>query len=111
LLTDDREIAKLNAQWRAKPGPTNVLSFPAPRRDNSGSLGDIVLAYETMRAEADSQGVDLTQHLAHLVVHGVLHLLGHDHAMPAQARRMEAQEKRAMRTMFAGWPHPQPSKD
>jgi probable rRNA maturation factor len=111
LLTDDREIATLNVQWRGKSGPTNVLSFPAPRQAAGDPLGDLVLAYETMCTEASAQGIALAQHLAHLVVHGVLHLLGDDHVEPAEARRMEARERTAMRSIYPGWPRTDPSRD
>ncbi len=97
LLTDDREMRALNRTWRGKDAPTNVLSFPAsddPSRP--GLLGDVALAYETSQKEADAMGLALADHAAHLVVHGVLHLLGFDHEADQEAARMEALESQAL---------------
>ena len=82
LLTDDAAVRDLNRDWRGKDKPTNVLSFPAsapPGAPGRRCLGDIVLAYETMLREADEEGKTFADHFVHLVVHGTLHLLGHDH--------------------------------
>ncbi len=97
VFTDDATVAELNARFRGKSGPTNVLSFPytddlvippgEPR-----PLGDIILAYGTVAGEAEAQGKPLLAHTSHLVVHGVLHLLGHDHRDDSEAQRMEAAE-------------------
>jgi probable rRNA maturation factor len=88
VLADDRLQRRLNRTFRGRDRPTNVLSFDgAP-----GALGDVVLALETIAAEAEAQGKTLADHLAHLVVHGVLHLMGYDHERPGQARRMERLE-------------------
>lgn len=96
VLGDDALIQALNRQWRGQDKPTNVLSFPAlPAALPSGAphlLGDVVLAFETLAAEAAAQGKPLAHHLRHLVVHGVLHLLGFDHAAAGEAERMEALE-------------------
>ena len=95
LLGDDATIASLNAQFRGKPGPTNVLSFP-PSPDNpvaEGFLGDIALAVETIVEEANFQGKRFEHHAAHLAVHGFLHLLGYDHEESADAEAMEARER------------------
>ena len=101
MLTDDAAVRALNAQWRGKDRPTNVLSFPAATPDEIARaraggppllLGDVVLALETCRREAAEQGKPLADHVAHLVVHGVLHLLGHDHEDDAEADRMERLE-------------------
>jgi probable rRNA maturation factor len=101
VLTDDAAVQALNAEWRGKDQPTNVLSFPAATsreiaRARAGGppllLGDVVLALETCRREAADEGKPLADHMAHLVVHGVLHLLGHDHATEPEADRMEALE-------------------
>ncbi len=95
VLTDDGEIARLNRDFRHKDGATNVLSFPcddAAGPDGATMLGDVVLACETVAREARARGIAPADHLAHLVVHGVLHLLGHDHAADDEARRMEALE-------------------
>ena len=92
LLTDDEAVRALNARFRDKDKPTNVLSFPAP--DNAAPhLGDIVLAYGVCATEAQSQGKTLADHLSHLVVHGVLHLLGRDHEDDVEADEMEAEER------------------
>lgn len=95
LLTDDDTVRDLNAQFRGKNSPTNVLSFPAAPMPGVEvqPLGDIVLAYETCAAEAEAQAKTLANHLTHLVVHGVLHLLGRDHEDDAEAEAMEAEER------------------
>lgn len=92
LLTDDAAVRDLNARFRDKDRPTNVLSFPAPA-SAAPHLGDIVLAYGVCAAEAETQGKTLADHLSHLVVHGVLHLLGRDHVDDAEAEEMEAEER------------------
>ena len=92
LLTDDAAVRDLNARFRDKDRPTNVLSFPAPE-SAAPHLGDIVLAYGVCAAEAETQGKTLADHLSHLVVHGVLHLLGRDHVDDAEAEEMEAEER------------------
>jgi probable rRNA maturation factor len=96
LFTDDQSIAKLNSEWRGKPAPTNVLSFPAGDFEvpdgEAIPLGDIVLAYGVVAREAQEQGKTLPQHATHLIVHGLLHLLGHDHETEEEAVRMESLE-------------------
>lgn len=92
LLTGDDEVAQLNQQFRHKAGPTNVLSFPAPANPE-GQIGDIALAYGVCAREASEQGKSLQDHLSHLVVHGVLHLLGYDHETDGEAEAMEALER------------------
>jgi probable rRNA maturation factor len=94
-LSDDASVRDLNARYRGKDKPTNVLSFPAPKTsgDVQGTgLGDIVLASETLAREARELGVPLAQHFQHLVVHGLLHLLGFDHETDAEADDMESLE-------------------
>jgi phosphate starvation-inducible protein PhoH and related proteins len=91
LFTSNDAIKALNAQWRGKDAPTNVLSFPAP--ETAGTLGDIALAYETCAREADEQGKSLKDHATHLLVHGLLHLLGYDHEADDDAAEMEGLEK------------------
>jgi probable rRNA maturation factor len=91
-LSSDANVEVLNGQFRGKPKPTNVLSFPAGHGRPDGFLGDIILASETVRREANEQGVPLDHHVQHLVVHGILHLLGYDHISAADAERMEALE-------------------
>lgn len=92
LLTDDAAVRELNGRFRDKDKPTNVLSFPAPE-NACPHLGDIVLAYGVCATEAEAQGKTLADHLSHLVVHGVLHLLGRDHEDDAEAEEMEAEER------------------
>ena len=95
LLVDDSRIASLNAQWRKISKATNVLSFPASAPEMLASnplLGDIVLAFETVRREALDEGKSLANHFSHLVVHGFLHLIGYDHVNEADAEVMEALE-------------------
>ena len=96
LLTDDRAVRDLNARFRDQDRPTNVLSFPAadmPIPGQAPHLGDIVLAFGVCRDEAAAQGKTLASHLTHLVVHGVLHVLGRDHEDEAEAEAMEAEER------------------
>ena len=104
-LTGDEQVRALNAKWRGKDKPTNVLSFPmADERDLSRAnvassellLGDIVLARGVCEAEAAEKGVPLEQHATHLIVHGTLHLLGHDHVDESDASDMEAREVLAL---------------
>lgn len=107
LLTDDAEVRALNARYRGKDRPTNVLSFPAGLEALPGEprlLGDLALAFGTCRREAGEQGKPLAAHLGHLVVHGCLHLLGHDHETEAEAEAMEARE----REILAGLGIPDP---
>ena len=96
VLTDDSAIRALNRKWRGRDEPTNVLSFPAgsaaTATDQPVHLGDIVIAYETSTREASCEGKPFAQHLAHLAVHGYLHLLGFDHANEAEAAVMERLE-------------------
>jgi probable rRNA maturation factor len=92
LLTDDAEVRQLNRDHRRQDKPTNVLSFPAAETA-IGHLGDLALAYETCAREANEQGKPLGHHLAHLVVHGVLHLTGWDHEADAEAEAMERLER------------------
>jgi len=106
VLTDDSEMRALNRTWRNKDVPTNVLSFPAGDTPHeTGVLGDIVIAYETARAEADQTGIALPDHVSHLVVHGVLHLLGFDHLDHEEAGRMEDLEKKALASLGIADPY------
>jgi probable rRNA maturation factor len=100
LLSDDGEIQALNRDYRGKDQPTNVLSFPAGDVGTEGRprlLGDVVLALETLKREAATQSKPLANHMSHLTVHGVLHLLGHDHETETQATAMEALETEILR--------------
>ncbi|MGO4706529.1 rRNA maturation RNase YbeY [Microvirga sp. 2MCAF38] len=102
LLTDDARIQELNRDFRGKDKPTNVLSFPAPeppQHFGPRHLGDIALAYETLVREAEAEAKPLAHHYAHLIVHGVLHLLGYDHEVEEDAEIMEALEVKALATL------------
>lgn len=115
-FTSDEEVRALNAAWRGKDKATNVLSFPmvepgqlaALSRTEAGEalLGDIVLARGVCAAEAAEKGVDICGHAAHLVVHGMLHLLGCDHERgEAEAEAMEAAERRALASLGVADPY------
>jgi probable rRNA maturation factor len=99
LGCDDARIAALNAQFREKPAATNVLSWPALAYDaptylpKDPELGDIAIAYETCAREAADQGKPFEHHVSHLLVHGLLHLVGYDHETEQDAARMEAKER------------------
>lgn len=96
VLADDSTLRVLNRRWRRHDRPTNVLSFPANAgsitRSTTTLLGDIVIAYETTEREARTQGKPFAHHLAHLAVHGFLHLLGYDHQAEHDAHAMEELE-------------------
>jgi probable rRNA maturation factor len=94
VLTDDSAIRLLNRNWRGVDAATNVLSFPTGRTGGDPLLiGDVVLAYETIAAEARAEGKPFAHHVAHLVVHGFLHLLGFDHERKKDAEAMERLER------------------
>ncbi len=97
-LIDDAAMAELNASYREKVGPTDVLSFSlleGEQADYRGDLlGDVVISVDTAQGQAAEQGVSLDDELARLLIHGVLHLLGHDHMEPEKAARMRAEEER-----------------
>lgn len=101
VLGDDALLQRLNHEYRGVDAPTNVLSFPgesAPPPDDGRPrvLGDVIVAYQTARAEAAAAGRPLGDHLRHLMVHGMLHLLGHDHQSDAEAEAMERLEVRVL---------------
>lgn len=119
---DDARIAVLNAAFRGKPQPTNVLSWPSEERapevaggepepvvpgagDAPESLGDIAIAWETCAAEAEAQEKPLADHVTHLIVHGVLHLLGYDHVDEADAAVMEQHEVRILASLGVSDPY------
>ena len=106
LLTDDAVVRDLNARFRGKDAPTNVLAFPAAR--GAGSLGDIALAHGVCAQEAADQHKSLADHLSHLVVHGVLHLRGHDHLSDDEANAMEALERRLLARLGVADPYALP---
>ncbi|HEY2244091.1 MAG: rRNA maturation RNase YbeY [Xanthobacteraceae bacterium] len=120
VLTDDAAMRRLNRNWRGVDAPTNVLSFATKNPGNwhmldrvsdeldkqlGKHLGDIVLAYETVKREARREGKPFDHHLAHLAVHGFLHLLGYDHGSNAQARRMETIERAILRDLAVPDPY------
>jgi probable rRNA maturation factor len=103
MLTDDAGIRTLNSNWRGIDKPTNVLSFPALQPEGEWKagdaprmLGDIAIAYETMRREADEEHRPFDHHLSHLAVHGFLHLIGYDHENDDDAEEMEALEQQIL---------------
>jgi len=110
LLTDDETVRNLNDRFRGKDRPTNVLSFPAAEMPGADPqpLGDIVLAYGVCAAEAEEQSKTLRNHLTHLVVHGVLHLLGRDHEDDAEAEAMEGEERAVLASLGVSDPYTLP---
>ena len=114
-LADDAEVRGLNAQYRGKDQPTNVLSFPmvqpdliealSAADDGETLLGDIVLAFETVAREAGEKGLSIADHATHLIVHGLLHLLGYDHSDDATGMRMEAIETAALKRLGLADPY------
>ncbi|MEO7564965.1 MAG: rRNA maturation RNase YbeY [Sphingomicrobium sp.] len=113
-LARDEDVRALNAKWRGKDQATNVLSFPMAEAHELGAvpddgpellLGDIVLASGVCAAEAGDKGVSISDHAAHLIVHGTLHLLGYDHHGDAEAAEMEAREVRALARLGIAEPY------
>jgi probable rRNA maturation factor len=119
---DDAHIATLNADFRGKPTPTNVLSWPSEERaaeyagelpeppeagpaDDPENLGDIAIAWETCAAEAEAAGKPMGDHVTHLVIHGLLHLLGYDHIDDLDATLMETTETRILETLGVSDPY------
>lgn len=102
VLTNDKEIQNLNKEYRQKDKPTNVLSFPATNPQDLGNdnlithefvaLGDIILAFETIKSESKKQNKNFNDHLTHLVIHSILHLIGYDHMSQNEAEEMEKLE-------------------
>jgi probable rRNA maturation factor len=106
LLTGDEDVRDLNRRFLSKDKATNVLAFPdIAAAKEPGRLGDIALAFGVCRAEAADQAKPLADHLRHLVVHGVLHLLGYDHQRDEDAARMEAVERRILAGMNISDPY------
>lgn len=119
ILTDDAAMRALNRAWRGKDKSTNVLAFAAQERAGGAwatagagpqprLLGDVVLAYGTVVREAEAGGLTFSDHMSHLIVHGVLHLFGYDHQRPRQARVMETLEARALATLDIANPYEAP---
>ncbi|MEO0881257.1 MAG: rRNA maturation RNase YbeY [Pseudomonadota bacterium] len=98
LLSDNEELAELNHNWRDKAGPTDVLSFPADAREKP-FIGDIAVAFGVAHLDADTSGTPFRAHLTHLIVHGVLHLLGYDHQNDEDAHDMETLERDVMEAL------------
>jgi probable rRNA maturation factor len=105
LLSNDRKLRALNRAFRKKDKPTNVLSFPGA----DGYAGDIAIAYGVAKKEAMSAGKSLADHATHLVVHGVLHLAGHDHMKPGEAKAMEGLEVKILGRMGIADPYAVPA--
>ncbi|WP_114522251.1 rRNA maturation RNase YbeY [Altererythrobacter sp. ZODW24] len=115
LFTSDEEVHALNREWRERDKPTNVLSFPMLERDYLQGLspegppellGDVAMAHETCAREAAEKGIALEDHAAHLIIHGLLHLAGHDHEIStADAVEMEALETKALALMGIADPY------
>ena len=106
VFTDDAAIRVLNERWREKDKATNVLSFAqaGPGRE-AGMLGDIVLAQETVAREAALEGKQLNHHIAHMIVHGFLHLLGYDHQIDKDAESMEDLERKTLKLIGIADPY------
>ena len=116
MLTDDAGIRTLNRNWRGIDKPTNVLSFPALQPTGAGGpgdaprmLGDIAIAYETTRREADDEQKPFDHHLSHLAIHGFLHLMGYDHETDDDAEAMETLEQQILAQL--GIPDPYADRD
>lgn len=106
VLTGDAEIKALNRRFRGKNKPTNVLSFPdGAHSEGVTQLGDVVLSYDTLKAEAAAQNKSLKSHAMHLAIHGTLHLLGFDHESAADAEKMEALEIKILAGMGIANPY------
>jgi probable rRNA maturation factor len=109
VLASDAVVRRLNSAYRGKDAPTNVLSFPFQTppgaRADDRCLGDVVLAVETIRKEAAEREMPPVHHLQHLVVHGLLHLLGHDHATEAEAQEMERLEAEILAALGVSDPY------
>lgn len=108
LFTSDSQIQELNRQWRGQDKPTNVLSFPAAQDGNpefSNYIGDIAIAYETIVREAQEYDKVFEDHVLHMIVHGILHLLGHDHENDAEAEIMEDLERKILAKAGIGDPY------
>ena len=96
VLADDAFIHELNKTWRNQDKPTNVLSFP---QDSETMLGDVVMAHETIAREAAEQDKNFNDHVTHMTMHGILHLLGFDHESEQEAQKMESLEIKALASL------------
>jgi probable rRNA maturation factor len=114
VLADDATVRALNRRWRRRDRPTNVLSFPQRRQHQESGpplFGDVVLAGGVVRREAREQAKPLASHASHLIIHGVLHLLGHDHHGSREAREMERLEVKALAALGIADPYRTGSDD
>lgn len=112
-LTDDARIRRINKDWRDKDKPTNVLSFPAaevPDGVTPVPLGDIIVAFETVAAEALDEDKALADHFTHLIVHGTLHLVGFDHEDEEEAEEMEDTERHILAGLGISDPYALPAE-
>ncbi|MEM7462774.1 MAG: rRNA maturation RNase YbeY [Pseudomonadota bacterium] len=109
LLTNDARMRELNNRWRNVDRPTNVLSFPgmemAPDEVGGPVLGDIILAFETVKKEAELENRPLKHHFSHLIIHGFFHLFGYDHESEKEAVVMEALESKALASLGISNPY------
>ncbi len=102
VLTNDEEIQRFNEEFRGKDSATNVLSFPS---DEPGELGDVILSYDTIAREAEEQGKALEAHVTHMIMHGILHLLGFDHEDEEEACEMESLETEILASLSIANPY------
>ncbi|GAA3843622.1 rRNA maturation RNase YbeY [[Pseudomonas] carboxydohydrogena] len=109
MLADDARVRELNKEWRGQDKATNVLSFPAAQPPGATPqplmLGDIAIAYETTRLEAETEGKPFQNHLSHLAIHGFLHLLGYDHLDDTEAEEMEGLEREILASLGIADPY------
>ncbi len=113
-LTDDAEMRELNRVWRSVDQPTNVLAFPSASTApdiQQGELGDVAIGFETVTREAMERGIPCAHHLAHLIIHGILHLAGHDHEIETEAVRMEAIERERLAKIGIASPYESDGSD
>jgi probable rRNA maturation factor len=112
ILADDARIRELNRDWRGKDKPTNVLSFPAAEGEEIETaplLGDVIIAFETVAREAETEGKTIADHFTHLVVHGTLHLFGFDHEVEDEAEEMEDTERAVLASLGVADPYKETS--
>ena len=110
ILANDRQAQKLNYEWKGKNKPTNVLSFPnqdnfSKRTKSSYYLGDIILAYETLKREASEGNILFSSHMSHLLIHGILHLKGYNHEKKNEERIMQTEEIRILKILNISNPY------
>ena len=110
ILSNDKQIKKLNYEWKGKNNPTNVLSFPNQENFTNNMkrtlyLGDIILAYETLKKEAKEGNILFLNHMSHLLVHGILHLKGYNHDKKSDERIMQSEEIRILKILNIGNPY------